>query len=54
MYVCGSLCVFVDCHQNQKDFYLQHLWMVSDCLEDLCLCGLHAKVDTELCSHEPT
>ena len=44
MYV--GLCVFVDGRHNQKDFYLQHLWMASDSLEDMC--GLRVIIDKEV------
>ena len=41
-------------HQSQRDSYLQHLWMVLDCLEGLSLSILAQRPHKELGSCEST
>ena len=54
MYVCGSQCVFVD-GWLKKEFYLQHLWMASGCLEKFlcvnCLWVVFVQKWTKSCAH---
>ena len=52
MYVCGSMCVFMD-GWSKKGFYLQHFLPASDCLWDLPLSILVRRPHKELSSGEP-